>query len=78
MKLLTRIKISYFLAFICPVVLILATVVGVMKMGLNSMEQKCRSGSVQLRNDPGSHEHAGAYDSIHGGGIGTGDEGGAG
>ena len=40
MKLLTRIKISYFLAFICPVVLILATVVGVMKMGLNSMEQK--------------------------------------
>lgn len=40
MKLLTRIKISYFLAFICPVVLILATVFGVMKMGLNSMEQK--------------------------------------
>ena len=40
LKLLTRIKISYFLAFICPVVLILATVVGVMKMGLNSMEQK--------------------------------------
>ena len=40
LKLLTRIKISYFLAFICPVVLILATVFGVMKMGLNSMEQK--------------------------------------
>ena len=40
MTLLTRIKISYFLAFICPVVLILATVFGVMKMGLNSMEQK--------------------------------------
>ena len=40
MKLLTRIKISYVIAFICPVVLILATVFGVMKMGLNSMEQK--------------------------------------
>ena len=40
MKLLTRIKISYFLAFICPVLLILATVFGVAKMGLNSMEQK--------------------------------------
>ena len=40
LELLTRIKISYFLAFICPVVLILATVFGVMKMGLNSMEQK--------------------------------------
>lgn len=40
MKLLTRIKISYFLAFICPVLLILATVFGVAKLGLNSMEQK--------------------------------------
>ncbi len=40
MKLLTRIKISYFLAFICPVMLILATVFGVAKIGLNSMEQK--------------------------------------
>ena len=73
MKLLTRIKISYFLAFICPVVLILATVFGVMKMGLNSMEQKydLDQSSYEMILDP--MEHAGAYDSIHGGGIGTGD-----
>ena len=77
MKLLTRIKISYFLAFICPVVLILATVFGVMKMGLNSMEQKydLDQSSYEMILDP---MHAGAYDSIHGGGIGTGDEGGSG
>lgn len=40
MKLLTRIKISYAFVFVLPVLLILATVFGIMKIGLNSMERK--------------------------------------
>ena len=40
MKLLTRIKISYAIVFVLPVLLILATVFGITKIGLNSMERK--------------------------------------
>ena len=40
MKLLTRIKISYAIVFVLPVLLILATVFGVTKIGLNAMERK--------------------------------------
>ncbi len=40
MKLLTRIKISYAFVFVLPVLLILATVFGITKIGLNAMERK--------------------------------------
>lgn len=40
MKLLTRIKISYAIVFVLPVILILVTVFGITKIGLNAMERK--------------------------------------